>query len=434
MKAVLQNPWWLVFGSLLGLLVGNGPIMQFTFGVLLTPVSREFGWNRGTVSSALVAGLWTTGVATPVIGRLVDRFGIRVVAMPAIVVFSLATASVALVPASPAAFTALYALMGLAAAGQTPLVYAKAISARFDQKRGLALGVAMAGVGLGAALVPQFTQALIRFGGWRVAYVGLGILTLLLAFPAVAIVGGQTLPTPTGDTGHGTVEPRHSRGLTVREALRARTFWLLAISFFIVAAACGGTVAHLVPFLIDRGITPTAATGVLTTIGIALIGGRLLAGYLLDRIFAPYIAMAFFLAPVIGIVLLLAASRPIAAAIGTILVGIGLGAEVDLIAFLLSRYLGMRSFGEIYGYLFGVFMLGTGLGPFAMGVSFDYTGSYELVFVCFGVSLMIASILMLRLGPYAFPSDHVSGANIAAPAPPNSGLSGAKIKTSLDEP
>src|SRR5262245_45552110 len=129
MKGRFQNRWWLVFASVLGLLVGNGPIMQFTFGVLLTPVSREFGWSRGTVSSAIVAGLWATAVATPVFGRLVDRLGIRVVALPAIAVFSLTTASVALVPASPAAFSALYALMGLAAAGQTPMIYAKAISA-----------------------------------------------------------------------------------------------------------------------------------------------------------------------------------------------------------------------------------------------------------------------------------------------------------------
>ena len=157
----MNSRWWIVFASVLGLLVGNGPIMQFTFGVLLAPISREFGWNRGTVSSAIVVGLWMTGIATPVVGRWVDRFGIRPVALPAIALFSLATASVALVPASPAAFTALYALMGLGAAGQTPLIYAKAISARFDEKRGLALGIAMAGVGLGAAIVPQFAQALI---------------------------------------------------------------------------------------------------------------------------------------------------------------------------------------------------------------------------------------------------------------------------------
>ncbi len=179
---------------MLGLLVGNGPIMQFTFGVLLPPISREFGWPRGTVSAAIVVGLWMTGIATPVAGRLVDRFGTRAVALPAIALFSLATASVALVPASPIAFTALYALMGLTAAGQTPLVYAKAISARFDDRRGLALGIAMAGVGLGATLVPEFAQALVSAVGWRGAYVGLGSLTFLFAFPAVALFLGDASP------------------------------------------------------------------------------------------------------------------------------------------------------------------------------------------------------------------------------------------------
>ena len=96
--------------------------------------------------------------------------------------------------------------------------------------------------------------------------------------------------------------------------------------------------------------------------------------------------------------------RPEGAAIGTVLVGIGVGAEVDLIAFLLSRYLGMRSFGEIYGYFFSIFMLGAGLGPFAMGVSYDRTGSYKLMLVCFAVALALASLPMLRLGPYAYPT------------------------------
>jgi len=172
--------------------------MQFTFGTLLAPLSRQFGWSRGMVSTAMVAGLWITGIATPIAGRLVDRFGIRVVALPAIAVFSLATMSVAWVPASPAAFIALYALMGLGAAGQTPLIYAKAITARFDHQRGLALGIAMAGVGLGAALVPQFAQALIRIAGWRGAYAGLGGLIFVLAFPAVALFVWQAGRRPRG--------------------------------------------------------------------------------------------------------------------------------------------------------------------------------------------------------------------------------------------
>jgi cyanate permease len=102
-----------------------------------------------------------------------------------------------------------------------------------------------------------------------------------------------------------------------------------------------------------------------------------------------------------------------------VLVGAGLGAEVDLIAFLLSRYLGIRSFGEIYGYLFAIFMLGAGLGPFVMGVSFDQTGSYKLILVCFGFVLAIASILMLRLGPYAYPVSHRAGRSATVLEPQN---------------
>ena len=135
-----------------------------------------------------------------------------------------------------------------------------------------------------------------------------------------------------------------------------------------------------------------------------MIAGRLLAGFLLDRIHAPYVAVVFFLAPLVGIAVLLSTPRPEGAVIGTILVGMGLGAEVDLIAFLLSRYLGMRSFGEIYGYFFSIFMVGAGLGPFAMGLWYDRTGSYKLMLLCFAVVLAQASLPVLRLGTYVYPS------------------------------
>jgi MFS family permease len=135
----MRNPWWIVVGSVLGLIVGNGPIMQFTFGVLLKPISEEFKWDRATVSSAIVVGLCMTGLMTPVVGGIVDRRGIRPIALPAITLFALAVAAVSLVPASAPLFIALYAVMGIFAAGQTPLIYAKSISANFDERRGLAL-------------------------------------------------------------------------------------------------------------------------------------------------------------------------------------------------------------------------------------------------------------------------------------------------------
>jgi MFS family permease len=401
MALELKNRWWIVFASVLGLLVGNGPIMQFTFGTLLPPVSREFGWSRGVVSSAIVMGLWMTGLATPVVGRLVDRFGIRAVALPAIALFSAATASVAWVPASPAAFTALYALMGLGAAGQTPLIYSRAISVRFDDQRGLALGVAMAGVGLGAALVPQFARALIAVAGWRGAYMGLGLLTFGLAFPAVALFVGR--PAPGNGIGSQNGPAATRPGLSGLEALRTGRFWLLALSFFIVSGTSGGLISHLVPLLTDRGVSLRNATGMVGIAGGALIGGRVFAGYLVDRIHGAYVAACFFFAPLVGIVVLLTTTRPEAAGVAALLVGLGLGAEGDLMAFLQSRYLGLRSFGEIYGYFFAIFMLGAGLGPFVMGRSFDRTGSYRMMLLWFSGALAVAILPMLRLGPYAYP-------------------------------
>jgi MFS family permease len=268
------------------------------------------------------------------------------------------------------AFTALYALMGIGAAGQTPLIYAKAISARFDRQRGLALGIAMAGVGLGAALVPQFAREMIAVVGWRGAYCGLGGLTFVLAFPAVAWFVGR--PVADRRVALQRVSNAGLPGLTGLEALRTARFWLLAFSFFIVSGTTGGVISHLVPLMADRGASPQTATAMVGIAGMALIGGRLLSGFLLDRIHGPYVAAVLFLAPLVGMVVLLTTLRPEGAVAGTVLVGIGVGAEVDLIAFLLSRYLGMRSFGEIYGHFFSIFMLGAGLGPFAMGVS--YTG------------------------------------------------------------
>ena len=202
------------------------------------------------------------------------------------------TASVALIPASPLVFTALYAVMGLTAAGQTPLVYAKAITARFDDKRGLALGIAMAGVGLGAAVVPQFAQALIRTVGWRAAYVGLGSLTFILAFPAVALFLRGRSAHPTQGDDPAAIAVIEMRGLTGPEAIRTQRFWRIAAAFVIVAAAADGSIAHVVPLLTDRGIPTSTATAVLSTAGLALVAGRLLAGSGVRDDFRPWLIRA----------------------------------------------------------------------------------------------------------------------------------------------
>ena len=147
------------------------------------------------------------------------------------------------------------------------------------------------------------------------------------------------------------------------------------------------------------------------TFGLATLTGRLLAGFLVDRIFAPYVASVFFLGPIAGFVMLSTASGTLPD-YGVVLMGLGLGTEVDLIAFLISRYFGQRAFGEIYGYLFMVFSLGTAIGPVVTGVVFQMSGSYEPALIAAGGALIIAVFCINRLGAYAYPVEHADAVDL----------------------
>lgn len=404
----LRNPWWVVLGATIGLTVANGPVVFFTFGLFLGPVTSEFGWDRATFASSLLVGHTLAALAYPFMGRWIDRYGIRRITLTFIPLFALSTAAISLTPASPVAFIALAGLCGLISTGQAPPAYAKVVSAWFDERRGLALGIAMAGIGIGATLVPQFARLMIDAYGWRAAYVALGVLTFAVAFPAVAVFIREperqgSDPLTRRDSG-GLTPPAPLPGITLRESMRSSSFWLMALAVFLVVTTINGIVAHLVPLLTDRGLDVRQATATLSLVGLSTIAGRLVAGYLLDRFFAPYVAAGLFLLPLVAVALLTAGAGGVAPTLAAVSLGFGLGAEVDVIGFLAGRYFGLRAFGQIYGCLFAIFTLGTGLGPVLMAVSFDVTRSYDVTLTGFGVALVCASLLVSRLGPYPFPA------------------------------
>jgi MFS family permease len=405
------NPWWVVAGAVCGLFVCNGPVLGFTFGVFLKPIMADTGWQRSSVSFALSVGGIFSAVAVPVLGRMMDRWSIRRVALPGIVVYAICTSLLGLSPSIFWVFTLMFALAEMTSAIQTPLGYAKAIAAWFDRRRGLALGIAMSGVGLGGFVIPQLANLLIERVGWRGTYVCLAALTLAIAFPVVALWIRE--PRPGEGELHATVPTAGLPGFTSREAAALPRFWLMAATFFLVAVAINGTVAHVVPLLTDRGIPATEAAAILGIFGLATLAGRLLAGYLVDRIFAPYIAMIFFLAPIASFALLASASGPLAA-IGVVLMGLGLGTEIDLIAFLISRYFGQRAFGELYGYFFMIFGLGSSFGRYLGGLVFDMAGSYRPALIGAAVALIAAVVLVNQLGAYAYPARRAAVPALAA--------------------
>lgn len=409
---VFRNPWWIVFGSVLGLIVGNVTILQFSTSVLMKPIMAEFGWPRTIPSAAVGIGTLCAAIATPFVGRLIDRHGIKRVTLAAIVLFAAATASMALAPAAALVFCAMFCVVGLFSAGQAPLPYAKSIAAAFDRHRGIALGVAMTGVGLGAALVPKLSQVYLDHFGWRGAFLALGITVFAIAFPAVALF----LREPTARSAGGAATAAALPGLEARAVVRSRSFWILALVFTCIPVVANGIIFHLVALLTDRGIPTERAVAVFGAIGPSLIVGRLLCGWFLDRFHGPYVAVAFIAMPALGVLVLLSSADPKVTAAGAVLVGLGLGAEVDLIGYLQSRYFGLRAFGQVYGYLFAIFTVGAAIGPFVMGATFDVFGSYRPTLMAFFVVLAGAAVAMLQMPrAYPYPAAHAGSAQ-AAPA------------------
>ena len=150
MQIRFKNPWWVVFGSVTGLIVCNGPILNYSFGVFLKPIMADMGWDRGTASSAISFGELFTCVMVPLLGWAMDRWSIRRVALPGIAIFAFFLMLLAFTPYSTPIFILMFTLVWASSAIQTPLSCAKAIAGWFDRRRGLALGIALAGVGLGA--------------------------------------------------------------------------------------------------------------------------------------------------------------------------------------------------------------------------------------------------------------------------------------------
>ena len=395
----LRNRWWIVVASILSLIVGQGSINVFAAGVFLKPVAAELGFGRGSISTAIGLSNVVTALALPFFGRLVDRYGVRPMLLWSIALFALATAALSQLTASATVLILLFAISGIVSTGQCPTAYSKVITEWFDRQRGLALGLALAGVGLGTALIPQLSNALVSNFGWRMGYVGLGVTIFVLAFLPVALFIRE--PPPRSAERHAQAA---AVGISFSEAMRDRRYWATALVFFFAATTINGSIIHVVPLLTDRGIAPGAAAAALSAAGIALIGGRIVAGYLLDKIFAPYIAVFFLLCPMAGIAILGGGALGSWPVVGTILLGLGIGAEIDILSFIISRYFGIRFFGALHGFGFALALIGNAVGASMLGWFFQLAHSYTPGFAVFEVLLAAACGLMLTLGPYRYPA------------------------------
>ena len=399
--------WWVVLTAAVGLFWGP-PITVFSFSVFLKPLMRDFHTTRAAVSFGYTLHGIAVALSAPLGGWLIDRYGTRRVILPATAMFGMILLAIRASSASIWQFYFFYVALGLLGSGVGPVPYGNVVARWFDRRRGLALGLMMVGIGSGAMIMPSFAQQLITSFGWRAAYAILGCGVLLMALPVVgAFLKDKPqdlglLPDGASPADSPADGEASALGLSANDAWHSRTFWLMTCAFFLAGASVQGCLVHMAAMLADRGISVQAAALGSSLMGAAVLTGRVGTGYLLDRFFAPYLAAVFFGGAALGIVLLWTGAATGVAFVGAFLVGLGMGAEVDVIAFLISRYFGLRSFGEVYGSAFGAYVLAGALGPLLMGAGFDLTGSYNVPLAALLTSALVATVLMTRLGPYRY--------------------------------
>ncbi len=344
--------------------------------------------------------------SAPLVGRLVDRYGTRRIIVTSL--FLLISILVGLSYVQPPLWHlyALYMLAGSLGVATSPVTYSRVIANWFDRKRGLALGFAGIGTGLGAFVGPSLAQFLIDERGWRQAYLGLAAFVLLLAVPAVAIfLRGSPEEVgllPDGATAALITEPRNTPvpGMTLSEAVRTRTFWLLCSIFFVIAGCGTGTAAHVAPLLTDHGASGRSAAFAASIFGFASIIGKVGSGYFIDRFFAPRVAAVMFAGAAIGIAMLSSGFTGNMAYLACFLIGLAIGTEADVMPFLISRYFGMRSMAELTVSHSAPTPWATPLLDTSSSRGFDATGSYRIPLACASLAALLATLATFALGKY----------------------------------
>ena len=382
--------WLLVLVCAVGIGVGVSSLPFYTQGLFIEAWIADFGWTRAQASLGILGSTLALAAALPFIGSIVDRYGLVTPVMISLLGLSLAYVLLGMFVQSIATFVILAMLQAILGSASSPLAYTRAINAVFNKQRGLALGVALSGAGVAATFGPTLISNAIDAFGWRGAYYAMALFTLVVGAVIVLVLsrlnGAKTEASIDMEAAN--------RDFLVAKA--SRTYWSIMAAIFCLSLGLGGLMIHFVPILLDVGFTTNAAVKIAGVIGIAVVLGRLLVGFAVDRIFAPRVAIAILLACISG-VLALALLGSVVAVPAAFVIGFSVGAEVDLIGYLVARYFGMHAYGQIYGRQYSTFLIATGLSPVILGAVRDATGTYTASLFTATAFMAISAALFAKL-------------------------------------
>ncbi len=400
-------------------------IVYYSFPVFYAPLIEEFGWTRAQVTAGFAISIIFIGPLFGIsTGFLIDRQGPKRMLLVGMILAGIAFIGYGWMHA----LWVYYMFYGLQTAGYVvagPIPNQVLISNWFNKFRGRAMSIAYLGAGIGGAVAPIGADYLIERFGWRWAMRAIAAALLLILVPlTLKLVRNRPsemgLLPDGGPAAQSSVpsEPANQSKIegfaSLRDVLRTRAFWLIALGSFMSIGAIGGVIQHLVLFLRDNGFNPSAGARVLSILLVSSLAGRIVMGWLADRFPKKYVMLAACLSVACAIPLLYTSDLSRAAYVFAAIFGFGMGADYMMIPLITAECYGLRSLGRIMGILITTDSVGQAFAPVVVGRIYDLTRSYDL-----GFALLIA---MASLGA-------LSIAFVRRPAMPNSDRSGEVERT-----
>ncbi len=407
MTVRLDRSWAIAIVMFLSFTLTVG-VTQYAFGVFVTDLEDDLGWSRTEVTAA-VSFFAMASIAAPPVGALLDRYGARPV-----MAASVAALAISLLPRPWMTelwqFYALNAIQYAAMPGAVLITVGRVVGMWFEENRGRAMGLTATGANVGGIIFSSLTALLISSLGWQGAYFVYGLLFLALLPAVLLVIRERESPGAPAAAAGERPGPPSVPGTTVAEAVRSRSFYLLAGSLLLAQLAYGGVLPQIVPHLESVGVSKAEAAAALSVFALCGMGGKVAFGTATERYPSRYIVGVSLGCQVVGLWILVAAGSSSAFWLAVPVIGVGFGALGALIPLVTQETFGLRSFGAITG-LVSFSALGTRLlGPLFVGASFDATGSYGFAFTAISFAFIAAALAVAFARPHR-------RATVAEPAP-----------------
>jgi MFS family permease len=401
--------WWIVFAGTAVLFVSSG-IGFYGHGVILDPLRAQYGWTKGTISSAVTLYFLVAGVMGMLIGPRVDKYGAKPVLILGSVILGLGLVLLSLISELWQLY-AVYFLMSIGWSGTSLVTINTLIANWFIRKRGLAMGLTMTGMSVGGMILVPFAIFLTNGWGLKIALPVLGATHCIVVIPVTLFVvrrrpsdvgqapdGEPPAPSAEDEPAHPLSFASQMRVWTRRQAMGTIAFWAIVVAFLLALGAQIAFLMHQVSFL-GQFLGPSGAASAVSITTGASIAGRLFLGWIADRYNKRYQAMACFLIQGSALLFLAYSSHVVILYLGTFAFGLTMGGMIMMQSLIIGECFGLVSYGTVSGWA-GLFTIaGAALGPTLAGIIYDATQSYQGAFNIFAVVSLVASISILFARP-----------------------------------